>query len=119
MSPTRFRTPLAAHILTPSSPRLHQFNSDPSMRKAATWMSRHSMLLTIVAGHQAPQVMMALITVVLLIGALLAIILVSLARRDDRVDAIRAVAEVLRALLPWPSHRHAAKPDSRGKPQDH
>jgi hypothetical protein len=119
VSQTRFRTPLATHMLTPGSPRTHQLKSDPSLRKAATWMSRHSMLLTIVAGHQASLAMMALITVILLIGALLAIVLVSLARRDDRVDAIRAVAEVLRALLPWPSHRQAAKPDSRGKPQGH
>ncbi len=56
-------------------------------------------------GHDAPLAAILLIAI-LVIGAMVAIALVSLAHRDDRVDAIRAAAEVLTALLPWPSRRH-------------
>jgi hypothetical protein len=76
------------------------------------------MLLAIPAGHQAPLAIAALITVILLIAALLTIALVSLTRRDDRVAAIHAAAEVLRALLPWPGRRQPA-PGPRSRPRDH
>ncbi len=40
-----------------------------------------------------------------LLGATVAVILVALVPRDRRVEAIRAVADVLWALLPWPGRR--------------
>ena len=118
MPSPRSRTPLAAQAITPSPPHCLQHNGDPGQRTAAPWVTRHSMLLATATGHQAPLAMTTLIIVILLIGALLAIVLVSLARRDDRVDAIHAAAEVLRAFLPWPSHRQATQ-DSRNRPPDH
>lgn len=45
-----------------------------------------------------------LLTVVIL-GALVTVILVALVPREHRVEAIRAAAEVLSALLPWPGRR--------------
>ena len=62
------------------------------------------MLLAVFTGHDAPLAIVLFIAV-LVIGAAVTIVLVCLAKRDDRVAAIRACAEVLRALLPW-SGRH-------------
>jgi hypothetical protein len=39
-------------------------------------------------------------------GAATAIIVVALAPREHRVEAIRAAAEMLAALLPWPGRRN-------------
>ncbi|HUK69523.1 MAG TPA: hypothetical protein VLW50_12355 [Streptosporangiaceae bacterium] len=39
------------------------------------------------------------------IGAATAVVLVALVSREDRVEAIRAAAEMLAALLPWPRRR--------------
>ncbi len=43
----------------------------------------------------------AALLVVVVLGGLVAVILVALVPREHRVEAIRAVAEVLSALLPW------------------
>jgi type II secretory pathway pseudopilin PulG len=59
-----------------------------------------------------------LIIVILLIGAVVAIILVSMAHRDDRVDAIHAAAEVLRVLMPWSSRRRVSGQHPGIDPQD-
>lgn len=61
-------------------------------------------LLSATSGHD---VLLAavLITAWVIIGAALAVILVALAPSDDRVSAIHAAAEVLRALLPWAAWR--------------
>jgi hypothetical protein len=40
-----------------------------------------------------------------LIGAVAAVILVALAGKENRVDAIRATADLLSALLPWRPRR--------------
>jgi hypothetical protein len=69
------------------------------------------LLLGAVTGHDAWLVAIVILAI-LLIGTVAAIVLVSLAHKDDRVDAIRAAAEVLAALLPWPSRRHTP-----GKPR--
>jgi hypothetical protein len=63
-----------------------------------------NMILTTLTAHAAPLAAI-LIIAVLLIGAAVTVVLVSLASKEERVEAIHAVAEVLRALLPWPSHR--------------
>jgi hypothetical protein len=86
------------------------------------WTSGRGLLLATAAGHDAPLAAM-LVVAVLLIGAVAAIILVSLAHRDDRVDAIHAAAEVLAALLPWPSRgrapRRAQNTGPRRRPRIH
>jgi len=46
-----------------------------------------------------------LVIAALVIGAVVTIVLVSLVSKEDRVDAVHAVAEVLTALLPWSGHR--------------
>ena len=74
--------------------------------------------LAVVLGHQAPLAVMVLIIVILLIGASLVIVLVSMAHRDDRVDAIHAAAEVLRVFLPWPSRRRGTRQPRDTDPQD-
>jgi uncharacterized Tic20 family protein len=61
-------------------------------------------LVTAVAAHVAPLAAF-LIIAALIIGAVVAIVLVWLTKKEHRVDAIRAVADVLRALIPWPSRR--------------
>lgn len=48
-----------------------------------------------------------------LIGAFLAVALVAMTSRGDRVDAISAVAEVLAALLPWRAFRRHPGPAGR------
>jgi hypothetical protein len=58
-------------------------------------------LLSALGGHEALLVTV-LVTAWLITGCVLAVTLVALTPREDRVDAIRAAAEVLRALLPWP-----------------
>jgi hypothetical protein len=40
-----------------------------------------------------------------LLGATVAVILVALVPRNRRVEAIRAVADLLSALFPWPGRR--------------
>jgi hypothetical protein len=42
---------------------------------------------------------------IVVFGGLLTVILVCLARKEDRPDTIRAAAEVLAVLLPWPWFR--------------
>jgi hypothetical protein len=66
-----------------------------------------SVLLTTVTSHAGP-LAAVLFLVALLIGAVVTIVLVTLVNRDDRVDAIHAAAELLTALLPWPSRRRDA-----------
>ena len=68
------------------------------------------MLLAFFSGRDAP-LAIVLVIAVLVIGAIVTIVLVSLAKADDRVEAIRACAEVLRALLPWAGrHRLPGQP---------
>ena len=73
-----------------------------------------SLLIATVNGHNAALAATVLIAV-LLIAAGLAIALVGLTRQDDRVDAIHATAEVLKALLPWPA-RHPRPSQDEGPP---
>jgi hypothetical protein len=70
----------------------------------AIWPGARGMLLAVFTGHDAP-LAIVLIIGALMIGSAVTIVLVCLAKQDDRVAAIRACAEVLRALLPW-SGRH-------------
>jgi hypothetical protein len=42
---------------------------------------------------------------ILVFGGLLTVTLVCLARKEDRPDTIRATAELLAVLLPWPCGR--------------
>ena len=65
-------------------------------------VTTHLLFLATASGHGAV-LTAALIAVALLIGAAVAIILVSLTSKEDRVAAIGAIADVLRALLPWHS----------------
>jgi hypothetical protein len=51
------------------------------------------------------------VVIVVAIGALVVIILVALVPREHRVEAIRAAAELLAALLPWPGRRRGRSPD--------
>jgi hypothetical protein len=68
-------------------------------------------LLSTFGGHEALLVAV-LVTAWLIIAAGLAVTLVAITPSEDRADAIRAVAEVLRALLPWSAWRR----DPRGGP---
>lgn len=77
------------------------------LQAVAARIARYGVLAATVTGHGAPLAMM-LIIVMLLIGAGVSITLVSLTRRDDPVEAIRAAAEVLAALLPWPGKHRAS-----------
>jgi putative exporter of polyketide antibiotics len=76
-------------------------------------------LLAAATGHDAGLAAM-LVIISLLISAVLVVVLVCLTSRNDRVEAIRAAAEVLRVLLPWTSHRPAPeRPEPRaGEPDD-
>jgi hypothetical protein len=60
---------------------------------------------SVVSGHAAWLAAMLIFPCIILVGTLLAIVLVHVARQEDRVDAIHAVAEVLVALLPWSAGR--------------
>jgi len=66
-------------------------------------------LLSALGGHQA--LLVTVLAIALITAAVLAVTLVALTPSEDRVDAIYAVAEVLRALLPWPGWRR----DPRGR----
>ena len=65
-------------------------------------------LLSGVTGHDIG-LAAVFVTGCLVIGAVLVITLIAAVPADDRVDAIYAVAEVLRALLPWPRPRRRSK----------
>jgi hypothetical protein len=65
------------------------------------------MLLAVFTGHDAP-LAIALIIAILMIGAAVTVVLVSLVERKDRVEAIHACAEVLTRLLPWPCRNRAS-----------
>ena len=49
----------------------------------------------------------------MLIGAVMAVVLVALVKREDRVAALYAVADVLAALFPWRALRRPPRPDGR------
>jgi len=44
-----------------------------------------------------------------MLGALLTVVLVALVPRERRVEAIRATADVLAVLLPWPARRDSPR----------
>jgi hypothetical protein len=62
-------------------------------------------VLMAAAGGHAGLMAAILVIAALVIGAVVTIVLVSLVNKEDRVDAIHAVAEVLTALLPWSGRR--------------
>jgi hypothetical protein len=92
-------------------PLLHTL---PTIELADFWADDHTdvanratvptrvLLLATVSGHGAV-LTAALIAAALLIAAAVPIVLVSLTSKEDRVAAIGATADVLRALLPWDS----------------
>jgi hypothetical protein len=65
----------------------------------------------LVSAHGAWLVAGAAALMIVMIGATAVIVLVALAPREHRVDAIRAAAEVLSALLPWPGQGRSHLPD--------
>jgi hypothetical protein len=62
-------------------------------------------LATVAGLHGAWFVTGSAALLIVAIGAAAAVILVALVPREHRVEAIRAAAEMLAALLPWPSRR--------------
>ena len=46
-----------------------------------------------------------LLVTCVVVGAVVTVVLVTLAGKEDRVDAIRAAADLLNALLPWRARR--------------
>jgi hypothetical protein len=58
--------------------------------------------------------LVVMLSVFVVFGGLLALALVCLARKEDRPDAIRAAAELLAVLLPWPSGRRRRGAARRG-----
>ena len=100
--------PLATRTATPGQPHQARHSGATNPKDTATRLIRHSMLPASLSGHQIPSAAVILLIGIFLISAVLAITLVSMTSRDDRVDAIHATAEILRALLPWsPRQIHA------------
>jgi hypothetical protein len=112
------RSSLTGKTIARNQPSHARRGSNAGGRATTAQATCRSILLAAIPGHQVPLALMILFIVILLTGALLAVVLVSMARRDDRVDAIHAVAEVLRALLPWSNRHRRDSQDSNCTPED-